>query len=254
MVFARKRFGQNFLQDNLVIERIVHAIQAKPQETVIEIGPGRGALTQVLLKQLSKLVVIEIDNDLFDQLQYLPNAERLIAIHSDVLNVDFNQFGDHLKIVGNLPYNISTPLMFHLLQYRSVIHEMVFMLQAEVVERIMALPSSSEYGRLSVMFQYYCDLEKIIDVPPECFQPVPKVMSAVIALKPKKQHEQVAFNCLEYVVSKAFAMRRKTLANNFKGILTAHDWDHIGISNQLRAQDLSIENFVNIAVYLSKFD
>lgn len=252
MVFARKRFGQNFLQDTAVIEQIVHALQASSNDTVIEIGPGRGALTKVLLERLPRLVVIEIDNDLFDQLKSLPNAERLEPIHADVLNVDFHQFGNALRVIGNLPYNISTPLMFHLLQYRDLIKDMVFMLQAEVVDRMMAPPSSSEYGRLSVMFQYYCDLEKIMDVAPECFNPIPKVMSSVIALKPKKQEEKVEFAVLEEVVSKAFSMRRKTLANNFKGILSQKDWEHLGISSQLRAQDLSIMDFVRIATYYSK--
>ena len=254
MVFARKRFGQNFLQDTAVIDQIVHALQATPQDVVIEIGPGRGALTKVLLERLTHLVVIEIDNDLFHQLKFLPHSEKLEAINADVLNVDFHQFGNSLRVIGNLPYNISTPLMFHLLKYRHLIKDMVFMLQAEVVDRMMAPPSSSEYGRLSVMFQYYCELEKIIDVPPECFNPVPKVMSSVIALRPKKQEESVAFDVLEEVVSKAFAMRRKTLANNFKGIFSQTDWENLGLSSQLRAQDLAIADFVKIAAYYSKID
>ncbi|NDH08087.1 MAG: 16S rRNA (adenine(1518)-N(6)/adenine(1519)-N(6))-dimethyltransferase RsmA [Gammaproteobacteria bacterium] len=219
MVFARKRFGQNFLHDKGIIAQIVASLAASPQDTVIEIGPGRGALTQPLLERLHKLTVIEIDRDLFASLQHFPHAEKLTAICDDVLNVDFSSFGDDIRLIGNLPYNISTPLMFHFLQFRRHIKDMVFMLQAEVVDRLLAPVSSANYGRLSVMFQYYCHLEHLLDVPPESFNPAPKVNSAVIALSPKHQDETVSFRDLEAVVAQAFAMRRKTLANNFKGIL-----------------------------------
>jgi 16S rRNA (adenine1518-N6/adenine1519-N6)-dimethyltransferase len=252
MVFARKRFGQNFLQDSRIINQIVDFLQAKPQDTVIEIGPGRGALTTVLLSQLQQLTVIEIDRDLFAQLKNLPNSHKLTGINEDVLKVNFEELGTHLRIIGNLPYNISTPLMFHLLKYRHQIDDMVFMLQSEVVDKIIAQPASSDYGRLSVMFQYFCEVERLLDVPPECFNPVPKVMSAVISLKPKHQKESVNFEILEQVVAKAFAMRRKTLANNFKGVFSQKDWELLGLSSQMRAQDLSIEDFVKIAEYFSK--
>jgi 16S rRNA (adenine1518-N6/adenine1519-N6)-dimethyltransferase len=252
MVFARKRFGQNFLQDPRIINQIVDFLQAKPQDNVIEIGPGRGALTTVLLSQLQQLTVIEIDRDLFAQLKNLPNSHKLTGINEDVLKVNFEELGTHLRIIGNLPYNISTPLMFHLLKYRHQIDDMVFMLQSEVVDKIIAQPASSDYGRLSVMFQYFCEVERLLDVPPECFNPVPKVMSAVISLKPKHQKEAVNFEILEQVVAKAFAMRRKTLANNFKGVFSQKDWELLGLSSQMRAQDLSIEDFVKIAEYFSK--
>lgn len=252
MVFARKRFGQNFLQDERIIEQIVGFLQVHPQDTVIEIGPGRGALTRLLLERLDKLHVIEIDNDLFAQLKHLPFAFKLNAVHSDVLKVDFAQFGEKLKIIGNLPYNISTPLMFHLLKYRHRIDDMVFMLQSEVVDKLTATVSSADYGRLSVMFQYFCDVERLLDVPPTCFNPQPKVMSSVVALQPKHQEEEVSFEVLEEVVAKAFAMRRKTLANNFKGILSADDWEILGLSSQMRAQDLSVAEFVRLAAYCAK--
>ena len=252
MVFARKRFGQNFLQDTNVINQIVDFLQTKPHDTVIEIGPGRGALTKVLLEKQARLNVIEIDRDLFSQLAHLPNAQKLYAINQDVLKVNFEDFGTHLHIIGNLPYNISTPLMFHLLKYRHVIDDMVFMLQSEVVDKIVAKPSSSDYGRLSVMFQYFCDVERLLDVPPECFNPVPKVMSAVVSLRPKQQKESVNYEALEQVVAKAFAMRRKTLANNFKGVFSQKDWESMQLSSQLRAQDLKISDFVKIAEYFSK--
>lgn len=252
MAFARKRFGQNFLNDQGIIAQIIAALGASPQDQVIEIGPGRGALTQVLLKQLNHLTVIEIDRDLFARLQYFSHAEKLTAICDDVLKVDFSSFGHDLRIIGNLPYNISTPLMFHLLQYRSHIKDMVFMLQAEVVDRLLAPVSSPNYGRLSVMFQYYCHVERMFDVPPASFDPAPKVNSAVIALRLKQQDETVSFSELEAVVAKAFAMRRKTLANNFKGILQAADWETLGISSQQRAQDVPLEGFLSIAMYFAR--
>lgn len=252
MVFARKRFGQNFLQDDRIIEQIVGFLQIRPQDIVIEIGPGRGALTKLLLERLDKLHVIEIDNDLFAQLKYLPLSHKLNAVNADVLKVDFTPFGEKLKIIGNLPYNISTPLMFHLLKYRQRIDDMVFMLQSEVVDKLTAPVSSADYGRLSVMFQYYCDVERLLDVPPVCFNPQPKVMSSVVALHPKNQVEAVSFEVLEQVVAKAFAMRRKTLANNFKSVLTQDDWQQLGLSSQMRAQDLKVEDFVSLAAYCSK--
>ncbi|MDQ5884237.1 MAG: Ribosomal small subunit methyltransferase [Pseudomonadota bacterium] len=252
MVFARKRFGQNFLQDDRIIEQIVGFLQTRPQDTVIEIGPGRGALTKLLLARLDILHVIEIDNDLFAQLKHLPFSHKLNAVNADVLKVDFNQFGEKLKIIGNLPYNISTPLMFHLLKYRQRIDDMVFMLQSEVVDKLTAPVSSADYGRLSVMFQYYCHVERLLDVPPYCFNPQPKVMSSVVALHPKQQLETVSFEVLEQVVAKAFAMRRKTLANNFKGLLTQDDWQQLGLSSQMRAQDLRVDDFVSLAAYCSK--
>lgn len=254
MVFARKRFGQNFLNDKGIIAQIVASLAASRNDMVIEIGPGRGALTHLLLEQLNQLTVIEIDRDLFAKLQSFPHAEKLTAICDDVLNVDFSRFGDDLRLIGNLPYNISTPLLFHFLQFRKHIKDMVFMLQAEVVDRMLAPVSSSNYGRLSVMFQYYCHLERILDVPPESFDPAPKVNSAVIALSPKHHQETVAFHDLEAVVAQAFAMRRKTLANNFKGILQFSDWEMLGISPQMRAQDVSLEGFVSLASYYAKLN
>ncbi|NBX85448.1 MAG: 16S rRNA (adenine(1518)-N(6)/adenine(1519)-N(6))-dimethyltransferase RsmA [Gammaproteobacteria bacterium] len=254
MIFARKRFGQNFLENTFVIEQIIHAFHLQPQDHVIEIGPGRGALTQYLLQALDNLTVIEIDRDLFAKLQHFPNAHKLTGICEDVLNVDFSQFPPPLRIIGNLPYNISTPLMFHLLSFRQHIQDMMFMLQKEVVERIMAQPGDSHYGRLSVMFQSYCDAEKIIDVPPECFNPAPKVDSAVIYLAPKKNAPKIAFETLETIVSQAFGMRRKTLSNNFKSFFSAEDWEHIGIDPSRRAQDLSLNEFENIAAYTTKIN
>lgn len=254
MVFAKKRFGQNFLENTHVIEQIIHAFHLHAEDHVIEIGPGRGALTQYLLSALNQLTVIEIDRDLFAKLKHLPNAHKLKGICEDVLNIDFQQFPKPMRIIGNLPYNISTPLMFHLLTYRHDIQDMMFMLQKEVVDRIMAQPSDSNYGRLSVMFHSYCETEKILDVPPECFNPAPKVDSAVIYLLPKKTSISIPFETLEYIVSQAFGMRRKTLANNFKTILTAEDWKNIDIDPSRRAQELDLSEFEKIAAYYSKIN
>lgn len=251
MVFARKRFGQNFLQDKQVILNIVQALQVKPADTVIEIGPGRAALTEILLQQLDKLNVIEIDRDLFTNLKRLPNSSKLNAICQDVLTVDFEQFGKEIRIIGNLPYNISTPLLFHLLNYRHNIHDMIFMLQKEVVDRIQAQPGDSNFGRLSVIFQYFCEVEYLFTVPPEAFNPIPKVQSAVFALKPRHIKEDVLFKDLEFIVGKAFSMRRKTIFNNFKGIFDTNDWDKLQIPPKTRAQDLSISDFIKITQYYS---
>ena len=254
MVFARKRFGQNFLQDKHVIHSIVEALQVTADDKVIEIGPGRGALTEVLLQQLSHLTVIEIDRDLFANLKHLQHSEKLTSICQDVLTVDFSQFGNQQHLIGNLPYNISTPLLFHLLQYRKHIKDMVFMLQQEVVDRILASPNDTNFGRLSVIFQYYCHVERIIDVPPDCFDPAPKVHSAVFLLQPKHFEETIQFKTLEFIVGKAFAMRRKTLNNNFKNILSNTDWQQLDIDPTQRAQDISIDNFVKIAAYYEKLN
>ena len=254
MVFAKKKFGQNFLQDSNVIQNIISFLPVKNSDVVVEIGPGRGALTKLLLEKLDKLTVIEIDNDLFAQLKYLPHAQKLIGINEDVLQVDFSQFGEKQYIIGNLPYNISTPLLFHLLSYRHLIQDMIFMLQSEVVNKIIAPANSPNYGRLSVMFQCYCQVERLLEVPPECFNPVPKVTSAVISLQPKKITPAVNFFALEKITAMAFAMRRKTLFNNFKGILAQQDWEHIGIASTMRAQELVIEDFIKIAKYVIKLE
>jgi 16S rRNA (adenine1518-N6/adenine1519-N6)-dimethyltransferase len=251
MIFARKRFGQNFLQDKQVIANIIHSLQANPEDSVVEIGPGRGALTEILLQKLNSLSVIEIDKDLFANLNHLPHSNKLNAICQDVLTVDFSQFGDKIRIIGNLPYNISTPLLFHLLSFRDRIYDMIFMLQKEVVERITAQPGDTNFGRLSVIFGYYCDTEYLFTVPPEAFNPIPKVQSAVFALKPKHLNEEIKFKDLEFIVAKAFAMRRKTIFNNFKNIFDIDDWQQLKIDPKSRAQDLEISDFIKIASYYS---
>lgn len=249
----RKRFGQNFLSNQAIITNIIAALNAKAEDCVVEIGPGLGALTQPLLKQLPKLTAIEIDRDLYQQLQQLPYAkERLTLINADALTVDFSQWGGSVRLVGNLPYNIATPLLLHLLDYLPAITDMHFMLQKEVVERLAAQPHSKAYGRLSIIMQYYCEITHLFDVPPSAFYPQPKVDSAIVRLVPYRQSPYALVNraLLEKVVAQAFAMRRKTLANNLKPLITATALEELGISPKARAEELSINDYIRLAQVL----
>jgi len=245
---ARKRFGQNFLHDATIIDAIVRAVNPKPEQSLLEIGPGLGALTQPLLQHVSQLTAIELDRDLIQHLQQLPMANRLTVISADALQMDLAQLNLTLpvRIIGNLPYNISSPLLFHLLAQRTVIQDMHFMLQKEVVDRIAAEPGSRTYGRLSVMFQYYCETEPLLEVPPEAFTPAPKVQSAIIRLTPKHsdRDEPVVFERLQRVVQTAFAMRRKTLRNNFRQLLPAEVMESIELDWSARPETLSVAQFV----------
>jgi len=244
---ARKRFGQNFLQDRSVIETILGAIHPQPEDNILEIGPGLGALTQPLLRRVEKLRAVEIDRDLQAHLATL--GPKLDLIPADALTVDYSQFGKGLRIIGNLPYNISTPLLLHLLQYHACIEDMHFMLQKEVVSRLAASPGNKAYGRLSVIVQYFCKVEFICNVPPEAFEPQPKVDSAVVRLMPytDSPYEAVDVSRLEKAVAKAFGMRRKTLANNLKGFMTAETLSQMGIDPLKRPEQIDIPEFIKIA-------
>lgn len=249
----RKRFGQNFLQSQTVIASIIAAINPQLTDNLVEIGPGLGALTQPLLRQLKRLIGIEIDTDLQDYLAALPQAsERLTLIAADALSVDFSQWGEQLRVVGNLPYNISTPLILHLLHYVSTIKDMHFMLQKEVVARIAAEPGTKAYGRLSIITQYFCDVTWLFDVPPEAFHPQPKVDSAVMRLVPHQvsPYPVVNVNTLESLVAMAFGMRRKTLANNLKPLLSADQLRSLALDPGARPEQLSVHDYVHIANYL----
>lgn len=249
----RKRFGQNFLQDNHVIDQILKVSHLQKEDKVVEIGPGLGALTKPLLRHVSRLVAIEIDNDLQTPLNELPFAkEKLNLIAADALTVDYNQWGPNLRILGNLPYNISTPLLFHLLNYCSSISDMHFMLQKEVVDRIAAQPGTKAYGKLTIMIQYYCEAEALFVVPPDAFFPKPKVDSALIRLTPysKSPYPPVDVGALEQLVGKAFAMRRKTLANNLKSMLNSTQLSALGIDPLARPEQISIMEYVQITKYL----
>lgn len=245
----RKRFAQNFLTDESVIAAIVTAMAPRPGELVAEIGPGLGALTRPLAARLDHLHVIEIDRDIIARLQTAFPAGRVTVHQGDALKFDFGALGAPLRVVGNLPYNISTPLLFHLAQYTGAIADIHVMLQKEVVERMVAEPSSAEYGRLSVMLQYRFEMERIFDVPPEAFRPVPKVESAVVRMTPfaSLPHPARDASRLRAIVTAAFSQRRKTLRNTLKSYFEVADLERLGVDPGLRAQDLRVEDFVRLA-------
>lgn len=248
---AKKRFGQHFLHDQNIIHRIITAIDPKRHQTIIEIGPGKGALTFPLLEHLDTLHVLELDRDLAQALSKKYAAKKNIVVHCvDALSYDFREISNqHLHIVGNLPYNISTPLIFHLLRYHHSIDDMVFMLQEEVVDRICATPGNKDYGRLSVMVQAHCHAEKLFTVNPDAFSPPPKVMSAIIKLKPgdrflKEINDPPGF---AHIVKLAFSQRRKTLRNCLKGALEKNQIIDLGIVPGARAETLSVDDFIQLA-------
>jgi len=244
----RKRFGQNFLHDPAVIEDILHAIDPRPGEHLVEIGPGLGALTRPVLKAAKRLDVVEIDRDLIPHLQASCATYGELRIHNlDVLKFDFTALaaGHTLRVFGNLPYNISSPLIFRLLEQLPVIHDMHFMLQREVAERMAAAPATEQYGRLSVMVQWRCAVEMLFDVGPEAFKPAPKVESAVVRLIPHRRAPvQVGDErVFAEVVRQAFSQRRKTLRNALKGVLTADEIASLAIDPQRRPETLSLADY-----------
>ena len=245
----RKRFGQNFLIDDGIIAGIISVIMPRRGDNLVEIGPGLGALTDPLLTRLDRLQVVEIDRDLIARLHGLYPPERLVIHEGDVLEFDFASLGDDLRVVGNLPYNISTPLLFRFAAYARHIRDVHVMLQREVVERMVAAPGDSEFSRLSVMLQYRFDMEKLIDVPADSFDPAPKVESAVVRLTPLNPLPHPAHNetLFAEVVSRAFSQRRKTLRNTLKGMVSAEQLAALGINAGARAQELSVADFVRIA-------
>ncbi len=247
----KKRFGQHFLHDDNIIRKLLRAIRPQPGQSFLEIGPGQGALTLPLLEQCRELTAIELDRDLIESLQRrAETVGRLHLINADILQVDFStlELPTPWRVVGNLPYNISTPLMFHLLQWADRIEDMHFMLQKEVAERIIAVPGSKHYGRLSVMMQYHCETEYLFDVPPGCFTPPPKVDSAIIRLRP---HEQPPFPVAELerlagIVQSAFGQRRKTIANSLRDWIDRDTLQSLGIDPKARAENLSPGDYSRI--------
>ncbi|MFZ0218884.1 MAG: 16S rRNA (adenine(1518)-N(6)/adenine(1519)-N(6))-dimethyltransferase RsmA [Candidatus Aquirickettsiella sp.] len=254
---ARKRFGQHFLHEGFVIDKIVQAIAPKKIDHMIEIGPGLGALTERLLPHLQNLTVIELDKDLIPFLKEKCAAlGELIVFQGDVLNVDFHTLSKTKQVwrlVGNLPYNISTPLLFHCLEQANIIQDMHFMLQKEVVDRINAYPGQASYGRLSVMIQYYCQVEKLFNVKPGAFQPPPKVDSAVIRLVPYKVLPHNANDPLLFaeIVKNAFNHRRKMLRNNLAHWLQEQEFKQLKINATLRPEQLAVSDYVKLANFVT---
>jgi 16S rRNA (adenine1518-N6/adenine1519-N6)-dimethyltransferase len=251
----RKRFGQNFLTDNSVVDRIVSAINPDSSDHIVEIGPGRGAITELLIRSNCQLDLIEIDRDLVALLQQKFGTE--LPIYSeDVLKFDFENLRSEqpIRVVGNLPYNISTPLMFKLFQYDGLFRDLTFMLQLEVVNRLTATPGGGSYGRLSIMSQYFCDAEKLFNVPKESFTPSPKVESAIVRLTPKKEHQVEVKNIklLEQLLISAFSKRRKTIRNALGSYLSAEELEELGFDTKLRPENLYPEDFARCANYIDK--
>lgn len=250
---ARKRFGQNFLRDLGIISRIVRAVGPRSEDRLVEIGPGQGALTEPLLEAAGHLEVIELDRDLIPGLRVqFFNYPDFVIHEGDALKFDFAALkgdGPALRVVGNLPYNISTPLIVHLLAAGDAIADMHFMLQKEVVERLAAEPGGADWGRLSVMAQYYCHVEQLFIVPPEAFVPRPKVDSAIVRLTPHEALPHTADDpvLLFELVKLAFGQRRKTLRNNFKGRVSPEILEELGIDPIRRPQTLTVAEYVAIA-------
>lgn len=249
---ARKRFGQNFLRDEHIIERIVDAVYPRQSDHLVEIGPGQGAITGRLLAQGCQLDAIELDRDLIPVLLAAHGLKSTFTLHNeDALKFDFSRLspsGQPLRVVGNLPYNISTPLIFKLLEHYNIIHDMHFMLQKEVVSRLAARPGTKAWGKLGIMAQYHCQVTDLFDVPPEAFSPQPKVQSAIVRLVPHKTppYPDCDKALLSRVVQAAFAQRRKTLRNNLKPLLDDASIEKQGIDPGCRAETLDIDQFVQL--------
>jgi 16S rRNA (adenine1518-N6/adenine1519-N6)-dimethyltransferase len=243
----RKRFGQNFLTDQNVLHDIIRVIAPAASDTMVEIGPGQGAMTALLLPHLSQLHVVEIDRDLVAMLQKKFSPDKLILHAGDALQFDFGSLQPaqgKLRIVGNLPYNISSPLLFHLARYAPLVEDQHFMLQKEVVQRMVAPPGGKDYGRLSVMLQWRYQMEMLFIVPPQAFDPPPKVDSAIVRMRPLAfplACEQVK---LEQVVTQAFSQRRKVIRNSLGGLFTEAQLISAGIDPQARPETIALEQYV----------
>ena len=254
---ARKRFGQNFLSDPNIIRKIIDGIRPQPGELMVEIGPGLGAMTDPLIERLGHLHVVEIDRDLIARLHERYTPAQLTVHEGDALKFDFGSLcageeggvGPRLRIVGNLPYNISTPILFHLAGFADQVKDMTFMLQKEVVMRMVAEPGTEEYGRLSVMLQYRFRMGRLFDVPPGAFRPAPKVMSSIVRMAPLPAEQLGARDeaLLGRIVAAAFGQRRKTLRNTLREFIDDAGLQALGIDPGLRGEKLSVEQYVAIA-------
>lgn len=253
---AKKRFGQNFLHNDAVISDIVDAINPEPEENLIEIGPGLGALTEPVIERAKKLSVVELDRDLAERLRHHPFlAPHLTIYETDALKFDFAQLATDekpLRIFGNLPYNISTPLIFHLLTFKDKVQDMHFMLQKEVVERMAAGPDCKAYGRLSIMTQYQCEVIPVMEIGPEAFKPAPKVDSAIVRLVPHRKINNPVkdINALNTICLAAFNQRRKTIRNGFKNLISVAQLEALNIDANLRPENLTLDDYIMLANFI----
>lgn len=253
----RKRFGQHFLSDQAIIHHIVASLAPHPKDHLIEIGPGQGALTVPVMEEVGDLEAVELDRDLIPELEHRTRHFGKLKIYSeDALRFNFAEVKTDkrlLRVFGNLPYNISTPLIFHLLSFSSIISDMLFMLQKEVADRLAAKPGSGAYGRLSVMAQYYCEIEVLFDVPPTAFFPPPQVDSSIVKMMPYQTSPYTlkSYATFEKVVKQAFGQRRKTLRNSLKTLVSDEIWSQLSISSTDRAENLSVQDFVDISNLVS---
>jgi len=250
---ARKRFGQHFLNDPGIIDAIVRAVHPTADDIIVEIGPGQGAITDALARSAGHLHAVELDRDLVARLRRRYADNPNVTVHeADALQFDFAVLGDRMRVVGNLPYNISTPLLFHLLKFRNRILDMHFMLQKEVVDRMAASPGSKAYGRLGIMLGCHLNIESLFDVPREAFDPPPEVTSAIVRLDPLPPgtfdiQDEAGLSTL---VSTAFMQRRKTLRNSLKKSVEAIDFEAVGIDASLRPEQVSIADYVRLSNHL----
>lgn len=251
---ARKRFGQHFLTDQSVLSNLIGEMRPRPDDNLVEIGPGLGALTFWLLKAVNHLQVIEIDRDLAEKLRTGAWKDKLTVHEVDVLKFDFGQLQAPFRVVGNLPYNISSPILFALLDVADHVIDQHFMLQKEVIERMVAAPKTSDYGRLSVMLQAYYDMDHLFDVPPECFDPPPRVMSAIVRMVPKsaETRAQIPHAVFARVVATAFSQRRKMLRNTWADVVPESMAHEAGIALTARAEEIAPAQFVQVAQLLAK--
>lgn len=250
---ARKRFGQHFLADPGIIDAIIRAVHPTKDDVIVEIGPGQGAITDALARKAGHLHAVELDRDLVARLRHQYDGNPDVTVHeADALQFDFSALGDRIRVVGNLPYNISTPLLFHLLKFRGQILDMHFMLQKEVVARMAAGPGSKTYGRLGIMLGCHLGIESLFDVPPEAFEPPPEVTSAVVRLDPLPPdtfdiQDEAGLSTL---VSTAFMQRRKTLRNSLKKLVDRPDFEATGIDAGQRPEQVSIADYIRLSNYL----
>ncbi|MGL4735374.1 MAG: 16S rRNA (adenine(1518)-N(6)/adenine(1519)-N(6))-dimethyltransferase RsmA [Enterovibrio sp.] len=253
---ARKRFGQNFLHDPFVIDSIIAAINPRNGDNLVEIGPGLGALTLPMADEIDHFSAVELDRDLAARLRSNPVLQNKLTVYEgDALKFDFASLatGSPLRIFGNLPYNISTPLMFHLFSFSGLVQDMHFMLQKEVVNRLAAGPNSKAYGKLTVMAQYFCKVIPVLEVPPEAFRPAPKVDSAVVRLVPHitPPHSATSTKMLARVCQEGFSHRRKTVRNCYKSLIEDKNLEDLGIDPGVRPESLSLAQFVSLANWIS---